>query len=313
MNPSPPPRNKSTNVRPVTLQAFAVMIRAVGAVQPNLAARMMLKAFCTPRRLAAPAWAKGLEPEREFLTLQGEQIAVYRWSPSLNGKKVLLAHGWNGCSQQLRSVVEPLRSRGYAVYAFDQAAHGSSSGTTSNLIHFARTLSAVRQHLGPVHAIIAHSLGAPAAAFAISQGLPVERLVMIAPPAHPIKIIGDFWRSLKIADALAQRMNGVIERTEGALLSQLDLSQLARHLAMPTLIIHDRMDREVPFNDGEEWSLNLSDAQLLATEGLGHNRLLAASVVTEAISRFMDGERVTPRGTKRVGSELGAPVSARVL
>jgi hypothetical protein len=38
----------------------------------------------------------------------------------------------------------------------------------------------------------------------------------------------------------------------------------------------------------------LSDAQLLPTEGLGHNRLLAAPVVTKAISRFIEGERIVP-------------------
>ena len=301
--------HKSTNVRPVSLALFAAAVRAVAVVRPATAAGMMLRAFCTPRRPAALSWSQGLEPEREFLGIDGEQIAIYRWGPSLNGKKILLAHGWSGRSQQLRALVEPLRARGFAVYAFDQTAHGNSSGKTTNLPRFARTLSAVSQHLGPVHAIVAHSLGASAAAFAIRQGLPVNRLVMVAPPAHPRRFITGFWRALGIADAVGERMNRMIESNEGVRLRELDLAQLAQHIGIPALVVHDRVDREVPFIEGEEWSWSLPDAQLITTEGLGHNRLLAAPVVTDAISRFLMGERVAPsvhpessRGTVQLAS-----------
>jgi pimeloyl-ACP methyl ester carboxylesterase len=296
---------KSTNVRPVGLTLFAAAVRGVAAVRPTLAAQMMLKAFCTPRRPAPAHWPKGLEPEQEELVVEGEKIAVYRWGPALNGKKVLLAHGWSGRSQQLRSLIEPLRSRGFAVYAFDQTAHGASSGKTTNLPRFARTLSAVCTHLGHVNAVVAHSLGAPAAAHAIRQGLPIERLVMVAPPAHPRRFITVFWRSLGIADSVGERMNRRIEETEGVRLRDLDLAQLAQHLTLPTLVVHDRTDREVPFIEGEEWSWALPDAQLLTTEGLGHNRLLAAPLVTETIARFLDGERVVPMPVAR-GAEVAS-------
>jgi pimeloyl-ACP methyl ester carboxylesterase len=295
---------KSTNVRPIGLTLFAAAVKAVGTVRPALASRMLLNAFCTPRRPKASHWTQGLEPEREFLGVDGEQIALYRWGPALNGKNVLLAHGWSGRSEQLRSLVEPLRSRGFAVCAFDQTAHGSSSGKTTNLPRFARTLAAVTAHLGRVNAVVAHSLGAPAAAYAIQQGLPIERLVMVAPPAHPRRFITGFWRSLGIDDALGEGMNRRIEQTEGIRLRDLDLSQLAEHIGIPTLVVHDRMDREVPFIEGEEWSWSLPDAQLLVTEGLGHNRLLAAPVVTEAVARFLQGERIAPRTAKKAAQQV---------
>lgn len=307
---APPPRPlKSTNVRPLGLTLFAGAVRAVAAVHPDTAAGLMLRAFCTPRRPPARGWSQGLEPELQTLAVDGEQLAVYRWGPSLNGKKVLLAHGWSGSSEQLRGLVEPLRARGFAVYAFDQAAHGRSSGKTTNLPRFARALTAVSQYLGPVYAIVAHSLGAPAAAFAIRKGLGVDRLVMVAPPAHPRRFITGFWRSLGIKDAIGEQMNRKIEANEGVRLRELDLAQLAEHIKNPVLVVHDRADREVPFIEGEEWSWSLSDAQLLATEGLGHNRLLAAPLVTEAISRFLSGERVAPAQAQQV--KRCAPATSR--
>lgn len=306
MDATKPGSQKSTNVRPIGLTLFAAAVKAVATVRPAWASQLMVKAFCTPRRPKAASWTKGLEPEREFLGVEGEQIAIYRWGPALNGKKVLLTHGWAGRSEQLRSLVEPLRARGFAVYAFDHSAHGRSSGKTSNLPRFARTLTAVTQHLGKVHAVVAHSLGAPAAAHALAQGLAVDRLVMVAPPAHPRRFITGFWRALGIDDALGEGMNRRIEKAEGVRLRDFDLSQLADQLKLPALVVHDRTDREVPFIEGEEWSWTLPDAQLLITEGLGHNRLLAAPIVTEAIARFIDGERIAPRVERKAAREVTA-------
>lgn len=304
--PAHPPRlQKSTNVRPFAVKVLAAGIRAVGAVQPDTAAQLLVKTFCTPmKKPKAAAWPPGLEPERSWVGVEGERIALYRWGPALNGKKVLLAHGWDGRATQLRALVEPLRAKGYAVYAFDQAAHGESSGATSNLPRFARTLGAVVDHLGgAVHTVVAHSLGAPAAAFAIKNGLKVERLVMIAPPGHPRRFITGFWRLFQIPDALGERMIRRIETTEGARLRDIDVAQVAEHLTLPVFVVHDRTDKEVPFLEGEEWSWALKDAQLLATEGLGHVRLLAAPVVVDAIAGFVAGERQGPA----VGT--GRPVS----
>ena len=292
MTPTPPRTPKSTNVRPLGLQLFSAGVRAIGAVHPEAAAQLLVKAFCTPlKKTAATHWPQGLTPEQSWLGVDGAQIALYRWGPALNGKKVLLAHGWNGRATQLRSLVEPLRARGFAVCAFDQTAHGLSSGRTTNLPRFARTLTAVAELLGPVHSIVAHSLGAPAAAFAMGKGLKADRLVMVAPPAHPRRFISGFWRQFGIPDPLGERMIRRIETTEGARLREIDVAQSAQHVGQPVFVVHDRTDKEVPFIEGEEWSWAVSDGQLLATEGLGHNRLLAAPMVVEAIAGFIAGER----------------------
>jgi pimeloyl-ACP methyl ester carboxylesterase len=310
MTAHPTRPQKSTNVRPWPLQVVAAGIRAVGAIDPDTAAKLLVRAFCTPmKKLPAGQWPAGLAPEQSWVGVEGEQIALYRWGPALNGKKVVLSHGWNGRASQLRALVEPLRAQGYAVYAFDQTAHGHSSGTTTNLPRFARTLGAVVEHLGgSVHAVVAHSLGAPAAAFAIRQGLKVERLVMVAPPGHPRRFITGFWRSFKISDALGERMIRRIEAVEGARLRDIDVAQVAAQLTLPTFVVHDRTDKEVPFLEGEEWSWALKNARLLATEGLGHNRLLAAPFVVDAIAGFIAGDGLAIDGrSSRTDDPLARP------
>lgn len=276
-----------TNARPISLAAFSALVRGTAAVLPDLAAAWMLTTFCTPRRIRAQAWPPGLAPERETVPLEGEQVALYRWGPSLNGRKVLLAHGWSGRSEQFRALVEPLRAQGFAVYAFDQPAHGSSSGKTANIPRFARTLRAIAGRLGSVDALVTHSMGGSAAAYAIAHGLKVGRLVMIAPPSEPRRFIVGFWRSLGLSDQLGERMNRRFERQEGFKLEDVDLAQLAPRVEAQVLVVHDQGDREVPFAEGEQWSQVLPRARLLATQGLGHNRLLGDSAVIDAVTRFV--------------------------
>jgi pimeloyl-ACP methyl ester carboxylesterase len=276
---------KSTIVRSVPMALFGVTIRALGAVLPDLAASVLLRGFCTPRRGRHYIWP--IEPELQPLQVEGETIALYRWGPSLNGKKVLLTHGWSGRSEQLGAFVEPLRGAGYAVYAFDQSAHGKSSGTTSNLPRFARTLKAVGAELGPFHAVIAHSLGCAATGFAIGDGLRTQRVVLMAPPAAPRHFITGYWRALGIADDVGERMTRLVETREGARLLDFDAQKLAPGLRVPALVVHDRQDREVAFAEGEQWARALPQGRLLATERLGHNRVLAADEVVEAVTRFV--------------------------
>jgi pimeloyl-ACP methyl ester carboxylesterase len=287
MSTTLPRLRKSTNERPLALSALSLGVRAVGLVAPDVAAELMLRAFCTPKKAVAMHWDQGLAPERQWLDAGGERIAIYRWGPSLNGKKVLLAHGWSGRSEQLRAFVEPLRAQGFAVYAFDQPAHGESTGSTANIPRFARTLRAVADHLGPLHAVVTHSMGGPAAVFAIREGLKVSKLAMIAPPSTPRKFIQGFWRMLGISDELGQRMNRLLEARERFSLPDVDVAQLAPYVSSPVLVVHDRSDREVAYGEGVQWSQSLADAKLLTTEGLGHNRLLAAAQVSEAVAQFV--------------------------
>lgn len=74
-------------------------------------------------------------------------------------------------------------------------------------------------------------------------------------------------------------------------ISAFDLAPLGVDDAMPpTLVVHDRLDKETSFDVGERLAAAWSSAQLLATEGLGHQRILAdADVVGRVV------EHVTAR------------------
>ena len=63
---------------------------------------------------------------------------------------------------------------------------------------------------------------------------------------------------------------------------------IAPSMRIPLLVIHDRDDKEVPFRIGREIAATWPGAELILTEGLGHQRILRDAGVTDAAVRFVD-------------------------
>jgi len=68
-----------------------------------------------------------------------------------------------------------------------------------------------------------------------------------------------------------------------------DLGTVAPRLDAPALIVHDRGDREVPFLSAQSLQRAWKGAELMATEGLGHRKLLVDPAVVERAVRFAVG------------------------
>ena len=73
--------------------------------------------------------------------------------------------------------------------------------------------------------------------------------------------------------------------------AELDMARVGPRLPVSGLIVHDRDDREVPYSEAEALSAAWPQAQLLATSGLGHSRVLGDATVVRAISEFLTATR----------------------
>ena len=65
--------------------------------------------------------------------------------------------------------------------------------------------------------------------------------------------------------------------------------RLAARLGDDVLIIHDRLDREIPWTEGRDLAASSPNAELWTTEGLGHRRVLRDASVTDAAVDFISG------------------------
>jgi pimeloyl-ACP methyl ester carboxylesterase len=284
MDLAAPHVKKSTTVRTTRSQrAVRTGVGALGAVAPGLAGRAAARLFLTPPRTPAPA------REREALA-GADRFAVRVGSATVRGFRlgegpaVLLVHGWGGRAGQLVAFAQPLAAAGCAVVGFDAPAHGASSGRVASVPEFADAVAAVAAAHG-ARAAIGHSMGAAAVAFALRRGLALDAAVLVSPPRSPAEFLDRFCAALRLGDGAREAARSRIERRVGARMAELDVVAAAPALATPALVVHDRGDADVPFDDGAAIAHAWPGARLVATSGLGHRRVLRdREVVAEAVA-----------------------------
>jgi pimeloyl-ACP methyl ester carboxylesterase len=170
---------------------------------------------------------------------------------------------------------------------FDAPGHGRSGWGRSSAVDFARALRAVASEVGPVRGVVAHSLGAAAAALALRDGLRVERVALLGPAADPPVWFGRFANALGIPLAVAQRARARSERRLGLRWDAFHVPTMASSFSAAALIVHDRDDDEVPAGDGAAIAAAWHGARLVETAGLGHFRLLRDAAVIDEVASFL--------------------------
>jgi alpha-beta hydrolase superfamily lysophospholipase len=255
-------------------------------VSPTLAARAAAKAFFTtmrspvrPEEEVALGWA-------DRFTIPFGRQRLPAWSFG-EGPTVLLSHGWNGRASQLAPLGAALATAGFRAVTFDHPGHGEALGDSTNVPEMAHALSQVDAWLGGAHAVVAHSIGTVATTLAVDRTIAPKRLVYLAPPLDPRRWVTTFARSLGLGPSIDAPLERAVERRVGVSLEAIDPRPIAATRDTPLLIVHDRDDREVPFASGEALSRLWIGSQLVATQGLGHNRVLRSPEIGERILGFL--------------------------
>jgi pimeloyl-ACP methyl ester carboxylesterase len=272
----------STNVR-----LMSGLLRSIGAVSPVPAASIAFQLF----RLAGPRRQPRFTPPPdavEHFQAGHHRIGSYVWAGG--GPTVLLVHGWNGNSGDLSRFIAPLRDAGRRVVAIDLPAHGRSSGRRSDLTEAVQAVEAALRREPSIEAVIAHSFGVPATVLAASRGAPLPRAVLISGPISVEPYLQRFSQVLGLSGSTFAAMRRTLRRLlDRAGLETVDLGTVAPRLSIPALIVHDRGDREVPFLSAQSLQRAWPGAELLATEGLGHRKVLVDPGVVERAVRFAVG------------------------
>lgn len=280
-------------------------MRVAQRVSPALALRLAMRLFFTPlpSKLAARARTVPAAWQREHLRFEHGRMALWRRAEPASGPTVLLVHGWAGDAMQLRAIGDALHEAGYAALLLDLPAHGRSDGWRSTLPQFVRALFAVQARVGPLHGVVAHSLGALAAVHAAARGLGAGRLALVSAPIPPAAFIRGFAQSFGLSPSLAGGMREAIQRLEGVPLAQFEPAWLGERVTQPTLLLHDRDDRAAPVEASKRLAQALAGARLELTAGLGHRRILAEPAVAQAIVSHFELPTAAHDGHMRTHAE----------
>uniref|UniRef100_A0A9E7ZLB5 Alpha/beta fold hydrolase n=1 Tax=Bosea sp. NBC_00436 TaxID=2969620 RepID=A0A9E7ZLB5_9HYPH len=289
------------------LRYMRPLVRAASLIAPRTAGRLAFRLFCTPPRpakrngngstgeQALPARLR--QANLRAIPFPCGSVQAYVFEPEqAPTRTVLLVHGWTGDAASMTGFVEPLVAAGFRVVAFDLPGHGASTGRELNIPLGVASLAAVARVFGPFHAIVTHSFGGAITLAALAgsvRGQPVvstDRLVLIAAPSSVTVITRQFGKAIGLGRrgqaALERRIHIVAGNPVEAFEAPLQL----KAIGLPTLVIHDRQDRELGFPHAEALEQAGPFVRLQATEGLGHRRILKARPVAESAARFVAGE-----------------------
>lgn len=217
------------------------------------------------------------------------RLQVYEWGDAA-APTLLLMHGWASHAPRHSAFVEAALARGWRVLAFDAPGHGRSSGRRSSLTQFRNALDAVIASHGPVRAVVAHSLGALAVAARLADpAVPMKAraAALISLPRDVGYLLESYLQLLAATPALRERVHALFQRRFGSTAAALTTDELAPHIECPVLLVHDRDDDVVPFEQAEALARLMPHATLLATHGLGHSGALRDATTVQAVLDFL--------------------------
>ena len=143
--------------------------------------------------------------------------------------------------------------------------------------------------MGPLHAVIAHSLGTAATTVALRDGLVAGRCVYLSAPSRTRYFTEIFCKALGLPAEVERRLYRRIEDRFDVNLEQLDGPAIARSIPTPpALIVHDRDDADVPFIQGAALAQAWSEATFVESRGLGHRAILRDPQIVQRAVSFLD-------------------------
>lgn len=216
------------------------------------------------------------------------ELAVTTWGES--GPAVLLMHGWGGARAQMTGFVDPVLSAGYRVVAYDQPAHGESSGTMTNLLEIAPTMDLVRQKEGDFAAIVAHSFGTIITSYALVNlhFPPPSKLVYFGAFNELLESLPRFQEIAKLPDEIMDGFRDMLfENFGNGVLEAIVNEKLVGQINIPALMYHDTEDNVTPVDDSRAIAKAWQNATYIETSGLGHRGALQSKEIHEQVVEFL--------------------------
>lgn len=261
-------------------------------ISPGLAARWADMLFFIPIGLPRPTSELPYYESAVHSSIKynGKKVALYTWGEG--DKTIILVHGWGSRGTRMGHLAEPLNKIGYRVVAFDAPAHGDSEGKTTNLFDVSEIINLIYEKFEPVHTIIGHSFGGMALTNAVHRNdLSVSKVAVIASPFSMDYIIESFRKVMninsKVTELMVERIKKRFLKEKNLDVFSLSLDSFASSFEIPILVIHDKEDRDVAYEQGKEYADNFPNAVFISTAGLGHRRILKDAEIINKIIEFI--------------------------
>lgn len=273
------------------LLTLLLLVLGSGCVAGNAAAGALLLPLRVPV-LGSPSQA---HEDFEVTTTDGIAIDGWFFSPKAPPRAVLIfVHGKDINRQHFVSASKRFLEQGLAVAAFDQRAHGRSTGEfvtygAKEVGDLRCVIDVAQKKWGrelPV-VLVGESLGAAVSLQTAAIDPRVRVVVAGASFADLTTVIDDHSPALLGAKGKAKAV-GVAEHAAGFQVADISPERAARSITVPTLLLHGSDDTYLPLKH----SLRIYEAlagpkELVRLEGVDHIGILLSAQAWTAIDRFV--------------------------
>ena len=263
--------------------------KALQAIHTSLATKFAAKIFGTPLKFKIPERELMMRnsAKNELFNIEAidKEVMVYRYG--FSKKKILIVHGWAGRGTQLYQLADKILENKMMVISFDGPAHGQSTGKTTVITDFIKTIHEVNKKYGPFEAAIGHSFGAMSLLNAVAEGLDIKKLVLIGADNSIREITQQFVKKIELKPIIAKKLEYLFYSKFKINLEDYSSYKAASKVNIPTLVIHDSGDKFVPVSSAISIRQSLKNGELLITNGLGHHKIFKDSTVIQRIIDFI--------------------------
>jgi pimeloyl-ACP methyl ester carboxylesterase len=260
---------------------LGIFLNVLHYISPSAGGKLGFRFFCSPaRKKINKTQFEFLHSAKESKILfHGKKIHLYQWG---NGpKKILFIHGWQSSTIRWKAYIEALsQDEEYTLMAYDAPAHGQSEGKRFTVTENASLMNRLLNDFGDFHAVIAHSIGSFSFFYAKAKYLlpPIEKLIILAPPAYLTEFIGFYKNALKLKPSTVNSITEEFQIRVKEDLHAVSIPFLVKDLTIPGLIIHDTKDDLTDYSNARLLHQHWPISELVTTNGLGH-RLRSHDVI----------------------------------
>ena len=136
--------------------------------------------------------------------------------------------------------------------------------------------------------LIGHSVGGMANVFCMhNHQLPsVKKMILLGAPAHFTGVFSRYKKMMGYNQRISNGLDAIVLKTFGKPVDYFSAATFAASIEAKGLIIHDKRDRIIPYEDAQLLANRFRNSELISTSGFGHS--LKDESLTPQIIKFIN-------------------------
>ncbi|MEN9335116.1 MAG: hypothetical protein RLZZ500_103 [Bacteroidota bacterium] len=256
----------------ILVKSIGLYINLMSYLYPKHAFRLAYRLFSSPRKgkVNPSKLPKTLQRAQQIKhTFDNHTIQTYIWKG--NEDVILLIHGWESNASRWKKLLKHLVKTGKTIVAIDAPAHGQSSGSEFNVPLYAAFIHEIVLAYQP-KAVVGHSVGGNALTY-YQKHYPheIERFVLLGAPSDFKIILKNYINLLGLNHRVYRYLKSYTQKRFSISIDHFSAAQFVANLDKEGLIIHDKEDTVVLWEESNKIANAWPKAEFVTTRGLGHS------------------------------------------